>query len=570
MNKIEFKLEPKRSYTTECPLCSKYREKKGTKSLQVFRDPDGFIRWQCMHVGQCDNNERQYAKDPDPQYTDHDKVIERDIATPIQSEVTDYIDGHRVWWYKDMDKNNLFGIIRLEIDGKKSYRPVREVDGLLTYKGTTWPDNKVLFNQETLKDYKTVIVVEGEKAAEVGAKVCRSSAVVTWRGGAANISSGDWDLLLDKEVIFWPDNDEPGKAVMQRIFEESKLTKAKLAYVDHLPPKADLADNLSISDMNRAFNEATTLQKFDEGLMSWADIIQQHEDTKNPLITGIEAIDTNIRLPTYGVVVIEGRTNHGKSTFGIHIVNALLKRGKRVAVFNYEENTDKIISRFVRDTNPELSMDDSFYSEGSQYYKELKEQGQLNLYDQKYQLPIETVCKKLDSPRWKEAVIVIDNLQIIPVRGGDRRLAIKDAMDRLRVLANKWGFVIVAMSQVTPDKNPRFDVARESKDIHNAASMILRIWNTHVDGDHPKYSKGTPGNFHVELTKNRYGAMGKVMGFDLKEGATFEFKGLGERVLTKNVEENEVGKGDVKKLVKAIQELADAMTASQISRKGVL
>ena len=123
MQEINFKLLPKRSYTTECPMCSKYREKSGTKTLQVFRDPDGFIRWQCMHVDQCDLNERQYMKDPDPQFTDHTKVGERDIATPILSEITDYIDGHRVWWYRDLDSKPLFGIIRIEKDGKKTYRP---------------------------------------------------------------------------------------------------------------------------------------------------------------------------------------------------------------------------------------------------------------------------------------------------------------------------------------------------------------------------------------------------------------------------------------------------------------
>ena len=252
-----------------------------------------------------------------------------------------------------------------------------------------------------------------------------------------------------------------------------------------------------------------------------------------------------------------------------HISNALLRRGVRVAVFNYEERADMVLGRYVRNTNPEIKLEDVFESEEIKQYGELIG-ANLFLYDQKFQIHTEGLCKKLDNPRWTGSIVIVDNLQIVPVRGNDRRLAIKDMIDRLRVLANKWGFTILALSQLTPDKNPRFDTPREAKDIHNSADTILRVWNQKVDGDNPKYSKGAAGYYFIEIYKSRYGEMGKVMGFDFKEGATFEFKGLGERVLMKNQEKEELGKGDVKKLIKSIQELADAMTASSINGRGIL
>lgn len=83
-----------------------------------------------------------------------------------------------------------------------------------------------------------VILVEGEKACH--AILDRGELAVCLGGGASQQRFGNaLDPLRDREVILWPDNDEPGQALMARI--HAILPHAKwLRPV--LPPKGDAYD----------------------------------------------------------------------------------------------------------------------------------------------------------------------------------------------------------------------------------------------------------------------------------------------------------------------------------------
>lgn len=81
--------------------------------------------------------------------------------------------------------------------------------------------NAPLFHVEQLRKYPevNVIVVEGEKCVEALQPVLDAFVVTTWAGGSYAVDKSDWSLLTGRDVIIWPDADEPGRKAASRIAE---------------------------------------------------------------------------------------------------------------------------------------------------------------------------------------------------------------------------------------------------------------------------------------------------------------------------------------------------------------
>ena len=91
----------------------------------------------------------------------------------------------------------------------------------------------------------TIVIVEGEPAADAVLAACDSAyAVLTWRGGASVADKADLSSVKDKTVLLWPDNDSSGREAMRII---ARRCWAECAYAVRLiePPageKWDAAD----------------------------------------------------------------------------------------------------------------------------------------------------------------------------------------------------------------------------------------------------------------------------------------------------------------------------------------
>lgn len=98
-----------------------------------------------------------------------------------------------------------------------------------------------LYNLELLIEEpdEPVYVVEGEKAADICVE--HGLIAVALGGGASQKNFGRClEPLLSRTVILWPDNDDPGAALMARI--AAILPRAKFLHPKGLPPKGDAAD----------------------------------------------------------------------------------------------------------------------------------------------------------------------------------------------------------------------------------------------------------------------------------------------------------------------------------------
>lgn len=123
----------------------------------------------------------------------------------------------RVWDYYTADGRHVGRVLRFDAPGGKTIRP-------LSHDGTRWvwramPELRPLYRlpELTRRPDDVVLVTEGEKAADAAQKLFPRHVVTTWPGGASAVRKADWSPLRGRQVILWPDADEPGRKAMDTL-----------------------------------------------------------------------------------------------------------------------------------------------------------------------------------------------------------------------------------------------------------------------------------------------------------------------------------------------------------------
>ncbi len=86
----------------------------------------------------------------------------------------------------------------------------------------------------------TVLLCEGEKAADAAQALFPDHVAMTWPGGSGAVAKADWSTLQHRTVIVWPDNDPPGHKAASEV--QAILRHASIIRVDDLPDGHDAAD----------------------------------------------------------------------------------------------------------------------------------------------------------------------------------------------------------------------------------------------------------------------------------------------------------------------------------------
>jgi len=162
-----------------------------------------------------------------------DQVTRYEIRDPAGELVAVHVrrdgpDGKRFAWERPDGITGLGGIRTAEL-------PLYRVETLAAHPG------------------RTVLVVEGEKAADALARVGKL-AVGTVTGASSAPSAASLEPLRGREVILWPDADDPGRAHMARIAETLRPIAARVRWIE-LPdaaPGDDAADLLGLADDPKA------------------------------------------------------------------------------------------------------------------------------------------------------------------------------------------------------------------------------------------------------------------------------------------------------------------------------
>ncbi len=117
--------------------------------------------------------------------------------------------AHQTWVYKNKSSEPLMYVHRFDkVDGTKIIHPSIH-DGQKWIKN--WPTkNRIPYNLNLIlsEPKKEILIVEGEKSAEAARKQVQDYFIVTtWAGGSNSWNKTDWQVLTNRSVLLWPDQD---------------------------------------------------------------------------------------------------------------------------------------------------------------------------------------------------------------------------------------------------------------------------------------------------------------------------------------------------------------------------
>lgn len=183
------------------------------------------------------------------------------------------------WEYRDANNQLILKVLRFDkqIDGKKEkvFAPLalyRNRDtGEIKWRWSMPKINRPLYGLHELakRPKATVVLTEGEKAADAAKALLPSCICMTWPNGSKSISKADFTPLAKRNVIIWPDNDNAGikcakelknsltslDAASIRIIDLGSLAKTPLSESEGgplfgedctWPDKADAADAIEL------------------------------------------------------------------------------------------------------------------------------------------------------------------------------------------------------------------------------------------------------------------------------------------------------------------------------------
>lgn len=232
-----------------CPLC-------GGKDRYRFDDQDGSGSWFCNQCGGPDQagggglGMEMLLRRTGWTFKEAAQRIEQHLGIPPQRPEPPTKGAEHVWHYSET-----FLVCRFP--GKK-IRP-------LSWSGSSWewkapPSPRPLLNLDQIRTrHCTVLIVEGEKAADAAAKLYSKAVVTTWPSGCKAIDKADWSPLTGRRIILWPDADTVGQQAMDKLAQ--LLLRLPADRVQMVTPPSDVPEGWDLADATWTPEEAAAYIK---------------------------------------------------------------------------------------------------------------------------------------------------------------------------------------------------------------------------------------------------------------------------------------------------------------------
>jgi|GEM_PF-2002637 len=200
---------------------------------------------------------------------------------------------------------------RLKGFSDSGYKPIYSIEKLKEDNGN---NSTTGYNLPSNCYSKPLLIVEGEKTANIASRLLPEYRVISWLGGSGSADKARWSLLKNQEIIIWPDLDEPGirasrkiasqinvangHSGMVTIIDPQRLEFAGKVHLNLLPKKWDLADPLpqamTIDNVKEAINSARIqnrsiddsirlVRSLEANLQSRSQISQNEDGKKEPI-----------------------------------------------------------------------------------------------------------------------------------------------------------------------------------------------------------------------------------------------------------------------------------------------
>lgn len=166
-----------------------------------------------------------------------------DDAPEMRFRHPEFGDPTRTWAYHDAQGKLVGYVGRFDYtnangEPAKDYLPITfcEVGKRCAWRAKGIPDPRPLFNLPGIlaRPDATVIVTEGEKAAEAAAALFPDAVATTPPHGAKSPHKADWSALAGRKVVIATDHDDAGLDFGDKVYE--LLRAARAEKVQHLQP----------------------------------------------------------------------------------------------------------------------------------------------------------------------------------------------------------------------------------------------------------------------------------------------------------------------------------------------
>jgi hypothetical protein len=154
----------------------------------------------------------------------------------------------RHWIYRDGQGQVIGYVARYEGQDGKQVIPFFKQNGT-AWKSGAAPAPRPLYGlHELVKAPETpVLMSEGEKATDAAQRLMAKDYVcMTWPGGSKAVNQADWSPMAGRDVVVWPDADDPGRKAAQAVAQLCQRAGAKSVVV--VDPPSDVADGWDLAD----------------------------------------------------------------------------------------------------------------------------------------------------------------------------------------------------------------------------------------------------------------------------------------------------------------------------------
>lgn len=283
-------------------------------------------------------------------------------------------------------------------------------------------------------------------------------------------------------------------------------------------------------------NDQERIHHSSEYLMKGLQEVQEPLDKSNRVYTGLD-VDKIVKGFREGqLIVLGGKTSHGKSVFVQNLMYRAALAGTHSGLVTMEMTNQEITERIFAmaskvklDDITERNLAQSQIQVIKQEAQQLQESAGYTIVDESMSIEKLYATARRLKMQHGMGMLIVDYLQQVHAEGNTREQEVATVVRGLKDIANDLQIPVVALSQFnrSTDGRPQLNQLRESGAIEQWANVAILLWDPAVDGydkfpDMPSEGdwagQSTQNVIELHVAKNRGGKTGTCkVGFEGSE-----------------------------------------------------
>ena len=221
------------------------------------------------------------------------------------------------------------------------------------------------------------------------------------------------------------------------------------------------------------------------------------------------------------LIIVGGKTSHGKTSFALNIANNVSKRGHSVGIFSLEMSSNEVMKTLLQ---IEARYDMNRIFNGEKLEKsdwEIISDGACRLYNSNIYIidrggitisELNAITKRMKRD-YKLELLIIDYLQLMIGHGDTREQEVASISRGLKALAKNLDIPVIALSQFSREVDrrkgePKLSDLRESGALEQDANIVLFLYDGNADEKDYGYGDNNKNIRELIIAKHRSGKTG--------------------------------------------------------------